>query len=62
MLRIPSLALIGMACLSAAAFAGTPVYEVRDGVAVMEVESAPANGDWEPEHEMEGYTGKGYYT
>jgi hypothetical protein len=62
MIRMPSIALIVLCSCSMSAFAAAPVYEVRDGVAVMEIESAPANGDCQPERDMEGYTGKGYYT
>jgi len=64
MCQLHRLVLLVWVCLfgGVSALAGAPVYEVRDGVAVMEVESAPANGDWTPEREMEGFTGEGYYT
>lgn len=48
---------------SAGALAKAPVFEDRDGVIVFEVESArPEGGEWGGETELEGFTGKGYYT
>ena len=41
---------------------GVPVFEARDGVIVIEVESCKPQGDWKPEKDLKGFTGKGYYT
>ena len=41
---------------------GVPVFEEAGGVVVIEVESCRPQGDWKPEKDLKGFTGKGYYT
>lgn len=41
---------------------GVPLFEEVDGVVVIEVESCRPQGDWKPEKDLKGFTGKGYYT
>jgi hypothetical protein len=38
------------------------VFVAQDGLLVVEVESAPAAGDWTPETDLTGFTGDSYYT
>ena len=55
--------LIVLVCMSLTSVGKeNPIYQEKDGVVVMQFESAPAVDEWVLETSFKGYSGSGYYT
>jgi hypothetical protein len=60
-ITISAVAVLVLLLIAASKLAHAEVYYDRGGKVVVEVERAPAVGDWKLEKEIAGYSGEGYY-